>query len=203
MRRTKDEADTTRRTLLDAALRVFARDGYATARLEDIAREAGVTRGAIAHHFGGKAEVFAALLDEKVANTRDLARETHLAGGTPAACLRRLMIALLERLADDPDHRAIQELTLFQRGSFPEALRERQAARHRESTYAAGLQRLLERGMERGEFRADLDPTVTIRAILGLLLGVSVNWLIAPDAFSLKDEAADIVDTFLRGLQRQ
>src|SRR5688572_27243878 len=58
MKRTKEEAEVTRKTLLDAGLKVFSRVGYAETTLDDIAEEAGVTRGAIYHHFGGKAELY-------------------------------------------------------------------------------------------------------------------------------------------------
>ena len=47
MSRTKEEAEVTKQRLLKAALDVFSRKGYADTRLEDIAAEAGVTRGAM------------------------------------------------------------------------------------------------------------------------------------------------------------
>ena len=62
MRRTKEEAEQTRQDLLDAALTVFSQKGYTATRLEDVARAAGVTRGAIYHHFGSKAELYSALI---------------------------------------------------------------------------------------------------------------------------------------------
>ena len=56
----------TRRKLLDAAKRVFAKDGFEAARLEDIAAGAGYTRGAFYAHFESKEDIFFALLDEWV-----------------------------------------------------------------------------------------------------------------------------------------
>jgi TetR/AcrR family acrAB operon transcriptional repressor len=52
MRRTKEEAEITKQNLLQAALEVFSRMGYSATRVEDIARQADVTTGAIYHHFG-------------------------------------------------------------------------------------------------------------------------------------------------------
>jgi TetR/AcrR family acrAB operon transcriptional repressor len=49
MRRTKEDAEQTRQDLLDAALTIFSKKGYTATRLEDIAKVAGVTRGAIYH----------------------------------------------------------------------------------------------------------------------------------------------------------
>ena len=67
MRRTKEDAALTRETVLDAALAVFSRQGYAATTLDHIAQEAGVTRGAIYWHFGGKAELYNTLLEERFA----------------------------------------------------------------------------------------------------------------------------------------
>jgi len=56
----------TRRKLLDAAKRIFAKDGFEAARLEDIAAGAGYTRGAFYANFKSKEDIFFALLEEWV-----------------------------------------------------------------------------------------------------------------------------------------
>ncbi|MGL6253408.1 MAG: TetR family transcriptional regulator, partial [Billgrantia desiderata] len=61
-RRTKAEAAATREALLDAAEEVFLERGVARTSLEQIAREAGVTRGAVYWHFKNKADLFRAML---------------------------------------------------------------------------------------------------------------------------------------------
>lgn len=68
----QDRAVQTRQDLLDAARRVFARDGFELARLEDIARDAGKTRGALYTHFQNKEDLFYALIEE------DIARDTEV-----------------------------------------------------------------------------------------------------------------------------
>ena len=63
----------TRRELLDAAIACFSTEGYAATSLTDIGRRAEVTRGAVYHHFEGKAQLFEAVFDQ-------LERELRLAG---------------------------------------------------------------------------------------------------------------------------
>ncbi|MCL1980772.1 MAG: TetR family transcriptional regulator, partial [Proteobacteria bacterium] len=63
-RKTKQEAQETRNSILDAAVRVFAVKGVGRASLDDIAREAGVTRGAIYWHFANKADLLNTLWDQ-------------------------------------------------------------------------------------------------------------------------------------------
>ena len=61
MRRTKEEAEQTKQAILDAAIDVFTDRGVARATLEQIARSADVTRGAVYWHFKNKIEIFDAL----------------------------------------------------------------------------------------------------------------------------------------------
>jgi AcrR family transcriptional regulator len=64
--RQQDRAISTRRDLLEAARRIFARDGFEMARLEDIAAAAGKTRGAFYANFRDKEDVFFALFEENL-----------------------------------------------------------------------------------------------------------------------------------------
>ncbi len=64
VRRTKEEAQETRSKILNAASKVFCDKGYANSSLEDVAKEANVTRGAIYWHFKNKTDIFEALHDE-------------------------------------------------------------------------------------------------------------------------------------------
>jgi AcrR family transcriptional regulator len=63
----QDRAVQTQQDLLEAARRVFARDGFETAALEDIARAAGKTRGAFYAHFQNKEDLFFALIEQDIA----------------------------------------------------------------------------------------------------------------------------------------
>lgn len=63
----QQKTEATRRKLLQAALRIFSRDGFERARLEDIAAEAGHTRGAFYANFATKEDLFLALLEQQAA----------------------------------------------------------------------------------------------------------------------------------------
>jgi AcrR family transcriptional regulator len=62
----EEKNEVTRRRLLDAAREVFGRRGYGSASLEEIAEEAGFSRGALYHHFESKEALFLDLLDERL-----------------------------------------------------------------------------------------------------------------------------------------
>src|ERR1035437_165692 len=54
----------TRRALLDTARRLFTRDGFQTTRTEEVVQRAGLTRGALYHHFRDKEDLFRAVLED-------------------------------------------------------------------------------------------------------------------------------------------
>ncbi|WP_020618144.1 TetR/AcrR family transcriptional regulator [Paenibacillus daejeonensis] len=62
MRRTKEDASETNRQLLDLGRTYFGEKGYADASMEELVKEAGLTRGALYHHFGSKQGLFEAVL---------------------------------------------------------------------------------------------------------------------------------------------
>ena len=66
VRRTKEDAQETRNRILDTAVEVFNRQGVAQTSLNDIARETGVTRGAIYWHFANKVDLFNAMIERLV-----------------------------------------------------------------------------------------------------------------------------------------
>src|SRR3712207_207132 len=98
MRKTKEEADATRRALLKAALVVFSRRGYAATTLEEVARAANVTRGAVYWHFGSKAELYNALVREVSERSTPIIQQAAAEGGTFTEVCRRIMARLLAAL---------------------------------------------------------------------------------------------------------
>src|ERR1044072_5758695 len=80
-RRTQAErSEATRRALGEAARPLFAAGGYAGVGTEEIVRSAGVTRGALYHHFGGKRDLFEAVYEQVEA---DLAERVAAGGAAP------------------------------------------------------------------------------------------------------------------------
>ena len=73
VRTQRERSEATTAELLDVARRLFAADGYAATSLEDVVRGAGVTKGALYHHFGGKRDLFLAVYEreqQKLAQTQ-------------------------------------------------------------------------------------------------------------------------------------
>lgn len=201
MRRTKEDAAITREKILDAAMQVFSAKSYAAATLDDIARAADVTRGAIYWHFAGKAELYNALVDERFAKAFAGLAQIMAEPGTPLQTFRRLLIWQMTLIEDDPDYRAVQELTLMKTEVKPEMEEGFAKKNQRLEELVSRFSELLEKAAAAGEIRAGVEPPTAALAALGLASGLTSLWLLNPKAFSIKEQAATLVDYLLDGLR--
>ncbi len=200
MRRTKEDADLTRRALLDAALEVFSQKGFDAARLEDVAKAAGVTRGAIYHHFGGKAELFNALGIEADTSGSSAVQRAIAEGGGTLAIFRRVIVYSMELLQKDSRYRKVSELYLFNLGTSPELAHFQQERREGMTRPVEEIAGYIRAAQAQGEVRADLEPVTTAKAFLAYQSGLNLVWLLNPALISVEREAGAIADVLLYGI---
>src|SRR4051812_45109440 len=100
MRRTKEEAALTRAGIVEAGLACFDRHGIAGTTLDEIAAEAGVTKGAIYHHFDGKQAILHELREQVTLPLLDEADTAllHRSEGSALDRVERFLVGVLESL---------------------------------------------------------------------------------------------------------
>ena len=203
MKRTKEEAAITREQLLKKALVAFSKKGYAATTLEDIAREAEVTRGAIYWHFGSKAELYNTLIREYSDRGGAIMQQAAAEGGTLGDILRRVFVRQLQAVEENTALRALMELQLFKTGLVPEL----EDGRKQQVEASAGLVEMLAgimgQGVQAGLLRSNVDPKEMARAYLAFQNGLIHLWLTSPNQFSLKNSADSFADILMAGLQNQ
>lgn len=200
MRRTKEEAAITRQSLLKAALVVFSRSGYSAASLEDVAAEACLTRGAIYWHFRSKADLYGALLDATAARSTQIVQAAMAQGGRLTDILRRIFVRLLETVENDPELRAVMEISLFKSERTPELAEIYRLRQESERALLLGIASAFRQGIVSGEMRGDLDPREMAQAFLALQNGAIYQWLYDPQTSSLAASAPAMAEIFLRGV---
>src|SRR5438093_9194390 len=92
-----------RRLILDAAVRVFARKGYHSSRVGDIAEEAGVAHGLLYHYFESKEALLEAVFRDTWSTIVDSIREIEARGEAASEQLRRVAALFLRAWARDPN----------------------------------------------------------------------------------------------------
>ncbi|WP_245673574.1 TetR/AcrR family transcriptional regulator [Nocardia lijiangensis] len=99
-------AENTRQTLLDTGRRLFVERDYAKLSAEELVRAAGLTRGALYHHFDGKRGLFEAVFDELESQAAQRIRAATAAGSDPLDQAERGIEEFLD-VCTDPDYRKI------------------------------------------------------------------------------------------------
>jgi TetR/AcrR family acrAB operon transcriptional repressor len=203
MKRTKEEAAVTRATLLKMALAVFSAKGYAAATLDDVAKAANVTRGAIYWHFKSKADLYNTLIQEYSARGAGVAQQAVSEGGTLIEILRRIFVRVCRVIEEDKELRAVMELTLFKTGLDPELQAGRRKQIEAGNALLEGITEAMGQGIAQGVLRDDIDAADIARAFIAFENGAIQLWLLSPKSFSLKASAESFADILVAGLQKQ
>ncbi|MFI4973649.1 MAG: TetR family transcriptional regulator [Caulobacterales bacterium] len=201
MRRTKEDAEATRALVLKAALSVFSAKGYAAATLEDVAKVAHVTRGAIYWHFENKADLYNTLVGDLSARGASLVQQATAEGGSLLEILRRVLVRQFTLIEEDSDARAVMELALFKTGLNPELEPGRGRQLKAGHLQVQGLADAMRLGIGEGVLRNDLDPVDMARSFIAFGNGVIHLWLVSPTSFSLRASANAFADLLISGLE--
>ncbi|MDD1015367.1 TetR family transcriptional regulator [Pseudomonas rubra] len=198
VRRTKEEAQETRAQILEAAEKAFYKRGVARTTLADIAKEAGVTRGAIYWHFNDKAELVQAMLDSLHEPLDALARASESEDEVdPLGCMRKLLVRLMHQMVLDPKTRRINEI-LHHKCEFTDDMCEIRQQRQASTVDChAHIALSLGNAVKRGQLPADVDPDRAALAIYAYIDGLIRRWLLLPDSFDLLNQAELWIDTGL------
>jgi len=191
--RKAEQSEATRGALLGVARELFAERGYAAVPTEEIVQRAGVTRGALYHHFKDKRALFRAVVDELEQETVERIATSALAEGDPWQMQLTALNAYLDVCLDP----AVQTIVLVDAPSVlgPAEWREIEA------TYGLALVRMgLEAVMEAGLIeRQPLEPLSHL--VLGALSEAGLMIARADDQRKARREVGESVERLLEGLR--
>ena len=188
--------------ILDAAMELFVEKGFAGTRMEEIAQRAGVTKGTVYLYFESKEALFRTVVqDNMIPSLEEGERTVAEWTGTSAALLAELMRRkwlLISRSRLN----CVPKLMTSEAANFPELARF-----YMEEVVHRGrrvMESVLRRGIERGEFRRDLDVRTAVRVIQSPLLNAAVHM---QSLQRFDEEALDLdvffdvaIDIILRGI---
>lgn len=202
MRRTKIEAEQTRQALLDAAEAVFWIKGVTRTTLNDIARAAGTTRGAIYHHFRGKADLLNALLDRRrFPQVEELARNAADETVDPLDSLHAICRSALELLAADTARQRLLAIMMHRCESMGE-LQELADRRRDEILRSQELfARLLGRAAEAGRLSPSWSPRIAALTLHSVMIGLCDQWLRHPHSFDLHGEGVEALQSLFAAFE--
>ncbi|RUR53259.1 TetR family transcriptional regulator [Vreelandella populi] len=201
-RKTKAEAAATREALLDAAEEVFFAKGVARTSLEQVARHAGLTRGAVYWHFKNKGDLFMALVERVRMPFQSLMEAVSKADEkiSPMEAIRLACHAGLARL-EQPSHQRILSILLHRCEFFSDINPLAMQDEIGEECFSEMLA-VFKEAEHQQLLREDLTPEVATRMMQSVLGGLFHDWLRTPDAFSIRQRGGELIDTLIRIMHR-
>lgn len=188
-----ERSESTRGALIGAARELFAARGYAAVGTEEIVRRAGVTRGALYHHFDGKQELLAAVYEQMEAEIAARLGESV----TPGAGALETLAAGAEMFLDHCLEPEVQRIVLLDAPAVLGWERWREIG----ARYGLGLiEGLLRVGMEQREIRRQPVESLA-HALLGALDEVAMFVARAEDPAAARAEAGETLAGLVESLR--
>jgi AcrR family transcriptional regulator len=189
-----------RRLILDAAVRVFARQGFHTCRVSDIADEAGVAYGLVYHYFRSKDEVLDTLFLERWNVMLDAIREVDTQDITARRKLEAIAGFIVDSYRHDPD---LMKVIIVEVTRAANSFGQTHLSKITEAYDLIGA--VVEKAQVSGEFRTDIAPQFAAMAFYGAIEQVLTGWIFdsLPQSAGGFDEAKRlIVETICSGLDQ-
>jgi TetR/AcrR family transcriptional regulator len=159
--------EATRQTILAAAMREFAAEGFSGARTDAITRAAGVNPALLFYYFGGKEDLYGAVLDKVYFDLVTAVRPPLSGNGPVRERLLRFVQAQFDHVAASPLHPRLIQREMMRAGRRRSPHLRRLAARYIRPLQR-DLTRLLQAGMRNGEFQR-FDPHQLIYSMIGMI----------------------------------
>lgn len=185
-----------RERILDAAVKVFAKEGFYNAKVSEIAELAGVADGTIYLYFKSKDDLLIQLFEDRVERINEKVRAA-LASTDKATTRLELLIGLyFDFIADD---RALAEVITVELRQSSKFIKEYKNPKFADFLRMVGS--LIEDGQKRGELRSDVAPPLVARALFGSLDEIARAHLArGGKSFDLNSAKKQLSTLFLAGL---
>ena len=184
-----------REAIVRSAIKVFARKGYFSSKVADIAAEAGIADGTVYLYFKSKEDILHSIFDRAMAEFIAEGRRELAELKTPEAKLRKIAELHLEKLGADRDLAIVFQVEL--RGST-KFMREFSAAGFAE--YLDIIRKTIDEGQKTGAFRRDLKPIVAAKILYGALDEMVTNWILSKKPYPLAPLAGEVIKVFFGGV---
>jgi len=181
--------------ILQAAMKIFSRKGYASARMEEIAAEAELSVGILYWYYKGKVDIVLALM--KMDIEPDIETMQSLLS-TPESSRERLW-RLFEDLQEDSAVALRLWAELYHLAAREARVRKQLFAYNEQ--YRALAEKVIQQGIERGEFRADVDAPSVAFSLQALFDGFLLNRSLAPNVPNLDGMLRNGFEYLMEGMR--
>ncbi|HEY3945013.1 MAG TPA: TetR/AcrR family transcriptional regulator [Solirubrobacteraceae bacterium] len=188
-----------RRVILDAAVRVFARQGFHTSRVSDIADQAGVAYGLVYHYFPSKEAILDTLFLERWEFMLQAIAEADAVHGAAREKLRAIAAFIVDSYRHDPE---LMKVIIVEVTRAANTFGRTHLEKIRDAYRL--IAEIVARAQREGAFRSEVPPEFAALAFYGLVEQVLTGWIfdsapVGDDQFEMSKRM--IVETICRGLE--
>ncbi len=199
-RRSREEAEQTRRCILETSLRLFYEKGVPGITLSEIARKAGYTRGAIYCHFSSKTEILIELLLETSSTLSEEVYKVVSEERTPLENLFNISIEFLKKVEECRNFGLLVRV-LFYSLHLLEEPELKKTVLDIFNEHKLKDREFLEEARIQGELRPDLDLDKVSDSMSSLVRGLLMDWILDRPSYSI-ERASHALKIFFRGISR-
>jgi AcrR family transcriptional regulator len=188
-----------RRNILDAAIRVFARQGFHSTRVSDIADEAGVAYGLVYHYFDSKEEVLNELFTERWSLLLAAIEEADASSESPRSKLAAVAAFIVDSYRHEPE---LMKVIIVEVTRAANSFGRTHLAEIRRAYDS--IAKIVAEGQEVGAFRRDIDPTFASMSFYGAIEQLLSGWIfeVIPASAADFEQAKElVVATICDGLE--
>lgn len=201
-RKTKEDALKTREAILDAAVQVFSIRGVSATTLANIAKAAGVTRGAIYWHFTNKEDLLSALWEQLLLPFQPIVRASEDPDERdPLGKLKQTYVDFFKNLKEDPRLLKLCRILI----NKCEAVEDTGTLHlHRVNCHIEGqrkIEQILRNAITQGQLPENLDVRMGSIATIAFIDGLVANWIMFPDILDVRQEIPAILDGLMQMLR--
>jgi TetR/AcrR family transcriptional regulator, fatty acid metabolism regulator protein len=193
-----DQADK-RRAILDAAIRVFARQGFHSARVSDVASEAGVAYGLVYHYFDSKDQMLNELFSERWSLLIDASEKVQRGGGSVREKLGGVAGFIIESYRHEPE---LMKVIIVEVTRAANSFGRIHLAEIRQAYEL--IEKIVADAQAAGEFRNDVSPAFASMLFYGAIEQLLTGWIfeVVPGADEDFEHAKElVVETICGGLE--
>jgi hypothetical protein len=183
-----------RTAILNAAMRLFGKQGYSGTSVRDLATEVGVLPGSLYAHIQSKEALLVEIVADGIHRFITAVEPHAYSAGSPAERLRAMIVAHVEVVAENPE----RSLVVFHQWRFlgeenlPAAIERRQA-------YEGCFIKVVEDGVAQDMFKQDINQRIAVFTILGAL-NWTPEWLSPSGRLSPQEVGVLMAETLMRGV---
>jgi AcrR family transcriptional regulator len=198
--RKEREYQTHRKEILSAAEGVFAKKGFFSSTMSEIAERAEFGTGTLYKYFKSKDDLYFTLIDEKTDAINHLVKAELSRAASPVERIRKVLGLQFEFVEKNRDFFRIYT---SERSRFEWTLKDElgKGIHDKMVGFIKILTQVMKEGMKEGEFKP-MDPTDLAHALVGIVNSFIFEWLISPKAYSLVSKRDVALEIFLKGAQR-